>query len=353
MPHLHALPRFITALMLVLLAASPALHAQQTPPGVDAEKYLAFERQVAQAYAAKDYERALNAVDEMLALAPGDPRVLYNAACIYALLKNKPRALAMLESAVDAGFTDAKQIAGDSDLSYISEEPQFKELLTRLREGAPRRATPRDKIDHDYVRILAPEGGDAKSPRPLVVVLHGYGGNADAVAEVWQEAAKNIDAILVAPQGGMATSDTDYHWGDADKAAAQIEKALEKARQSHSIDESRMVLAGFSQGGTMAVQVACRPTQPWRGVVCVAGAYLQLSGELLTHAGQQKLTIVNLVGEKDERVLRTMRDAQAPFEQAGCTFAVQLFPDVAHDYPPQRTEELTRALRVALGSPEP
>ncbi len=64
-----------------------------------------------------------------LELSPGDPLMLYNAACFYALLGDGRRALATLKEAIAAGFQHYEWIKRDPDLNPIRSSPEFAALI--------------------------------------------------------------------------------------------------------------------------------------------------------------------------------------------------------------------------------
>ena len=66
-----------------------------------------------------------------VAMRPGDPNVLYNAACTYALLEMKLESLTMLKRARETGFSDMEWASRDSDLACLHDDPEFKELIAQ------------------------------------------------------------------------------------------------------------------------------------------------------------------------------------------------------------------------------
>ncbi|MCX6132881.1 MAG: protein kinase [Ignavibacteriales bacterium] len=76
------------------------------------------ERDEAKAEAAKALE-----------LSPGDPNMLYNAACFYALLNELKLAIETLKNAITAGYQHYEWIQRDSDLNSIRQEPEYVELM--------------------------------------------------------------------------------------------------------------------------------------------------------------------------------------------------------------------------------
>jgi serine/threonine protein kinase/tetratricopeptide (TPR) repeat protein len=68
-------------------------------------------------------------VKKALELSPGDPLMLYNAACCYARIGEKKAALTSLKESVMAGLQDYDWIRTDPDFDSIRTEPEYLELM--------------------------------------------------------------------------------------------------------------------------------------------------------------------------------------------------------------------------------
>lgn len=64
-----------------------------------------------------------------LELSPGDPLIVYNAACFYAQMGEKGLALEALKNAVAAGYVDYEWIKRDTELESLRQEPEYIELM--------------------------------------------------------------------------------------------------------------------------------------------------------------------------------------------------------------------------------
>lgn len=78
---------------------------------------------------------AMNRADEAvretnlaIILRPNEANVLYNAACVFSLLRKRPEALETLRKAWEAGYTDAEWARRDPDLALLHEDPEFRLL---------------------------------------------------------------------------------------------------------------------------------------------------------------------------------------------------------------------------------
>jgi serine/threonine protein kinase/Flp pilus assembly protein TadD len=74
---------------------------------------------------------AIRQVETAVALRPGDANVLYNAACCYAILEQKPEAIETLQKAFDAGYGNREWVARDPDFSSLKDDPEFQRLIQR------------------------------------------------------------------------------------------------------------------------------------------------------------------------------------------------------------------------------
>jgi non-specific serine/threonine protein kinase len=78
-----------------------------------------------------DWGRVDDALRELgmaLTLRTNEASILYNAACVYCLLKKKPEALDALRKAWDAGFQDSRWARRDPDIAILHGEPEFERL---------------------------------------------------------------------------------------------------------------------------------------------------------------------------------------------------------------------------------
>jgi serine/threonine protein kinase/Tfp pilus assembly protein PilF len=98
-------------------------HVKHVPEDARARILLASD------YAQMDrVEDAVRETNFAVALRSSEATVLYNAACVFCVLKRKTDALASLRKAWDAGFKDADWARRDPDLSLLHGDPEFEKL---------------------------------------------------------------------------------------------------------------------------------------------------------------------------------------------------------------------------------
>ncbi len=73
-------------------------------------------------------EDALKELNLAMTLRANEASILYNAACLYAMLKRKAEALDALKKAWTAGFRDVSHARRDPDLTILHGEPEFEQM---------------------------------------------------------------------------------------------------------------------------------------------------------------------------------------------------------------------------------
>ena len=116
--------------------------------------------------------------------------------------------------------------------------------------------------------VFLPSSYDANSDLPLVIMLHGGGGNKDVVQSFTQlnPVANAQDYIAVYPQGLEPLAIGGFSWADGRGTAADnagiddvgfIQSLINQLKSDYNIDGQRVYIAGFSNGGFMAQTLAC------------------------------------------------------------------------------------------------
>lgn len=76
-------------------------------------------------------EKAIAALDTIIARSEEKKGNYYNAACLYSRLKNKEKALEYLEKSFQLGYNHFAHVRKDYDLRFLRETKEFKELLEK------------------------------------------------------------------------------------------------------------------------------------------------------------------------------------------------------------------------------
>ncbi len=121
----------------------------------------------------------------------------------------------------------------------------------------------------------------------LVVFLHGYGANGNdliAIGQQWRNLMPG--AAFVAPNapepcaqapGGrqwfrLTMRDPSERWTGVNKARPVLDAFLDAELDRHGLDDSKLALAGFSQGTMLALHAGLRRARAPAGILGYSGA---------------------------------------------------------------------------------
>ena len=127
-----------------------------------------------------------------------------------------------------------------------------------------------------FVHVHVPEGYTADSPVPLLVVLHGAGdsgGNFQRAAGIDKQADK-YGFMVAYPSASTNNWAEGCNCNRPDLDGVDdvgfTDAAVELLKGKYSIDDSRMFVLGYSQGGMFAQRLACERSEVYRGFSTVA-----------------------------------------------------------------------------------
>lgn len=129
--------------------------------------------------------------------------------------------------------------------------------------------------------VVTPEAvrADARGQelRPLIVVLHGLGSEAEGMAKIsgWAAAARDHDLVVAFGQGRDSSFNADGCCGpaaaDGVDDVAYIKQVIGDVSDSFPVDPDQVFLVGYSNGGMMTYRFLCSAAGELAGAASVAG----------------------------------------------------------------------------------
>ena len=128
-------------------------------------------------------------------------------------------------------------------------------------------------------RLYKPSGVRRNERLPLLVMLHGCGQNAEALAassRMNSVADRERFFVLYPEQDRLSNMQGCWNWYDTRTGRAQAEAhsisaAIEQVCLLHAADRSRVALAGISAGAGMAVLLATQHPERFRAIAMHSG----------------------------------------------------------------------------------
>lgn len=169
-------------------------------------------------------------------------------------------------------------------------------------------------------------------PRPLVVAMHGTGGEGAHMIGMWSELCERHGALLLCP------TEPGPNEGFAGTAAERdaVLAALRWTRRRLDVDEDAVFLTGFSRGGHLTWDLGLRFPDRWAALVpMVGGPRFELGGGKANFRYLENVLhvpLIDLQGARDQAgLVWSVREAMATLTRLGATRATyHEFPDLGH-----------------------
>jgi predicted esterase len=291
-------------------------------------------------YAQGRYANALELVEQHAHSFPEHvARTTFWKICLLSLCGRAEEVISVFQRGLDSGLWWADRQFTDTDLNAVRDLPKFKRLMDisieRYREA-------QKHIKPERV-LLEPDTYD--STIPLLIALHGGGGNKEWNLKEW-DIARRRGWLVLLPQSTHSIFPNGYWWADdLEQRLRDIQVHLEEILQSYPVDRTQIVTAGMSQGSGMAICTALSGKFPVRGFISIAIGWQDTSiiADLARHSHIQGVRGYFVTGEKDQ-FLPSARDIQKILLDNNVPFDEEVYPDLGHEWPPDLEKSFDSAI---------
>jgi phospholipase/carboxylesterase len=285
------------------------------------------------AYSSSEYAKAIEYFKKGHMLRPDNAAVVYNIACCYSLNGEADSALVWLARTIELG---TYRFSDDPDFEPLHDNLVYKWLVAY----AEKRIQELDAVEWLPV-IMKPDDFDTTITYPAVIALHGFGSNPVDFAAATKDGVIQNGYLLCCPHGPEIRGRTAFGWGEPDAAEQRVMEALEYLESHYRVDEKKIVLLGYSQGGRYSFYIGLKHSAMFTGLISVAGYYDEELDGLLIEPRQTKVYM--MIGEKD-RSFASNRHAENSMGKAGLKVKLVSYPDLGHAFPSDSKTEVSRAL---------
>lgn len=180
--------------------------------------------------------------------------------------------------------------------------------------------------------LYVPEAalGDPRSARPLIVALHGGGGEGRDFLWTWLREARSRGCLLLAPTSRASTWSLDAPELDATPLRSMLDFVAERWR----IDPTRVLLTGLSDGATFALLAGLAEGAPFTHLAPVSGVlhpHALAAGHLARAAGRPVYQVHGALDWLFPVALARM--AKDALLRAGADLTYREIGDLSHTYP--------------------
>jgi predicted esterase len=309
---------------------------QTTPPSPTMKRYEEEWKAAQRAMDARNYPLAITHLQEVRKLVPYEPTMQELLAITQAKAGKIEEAFTTLEQAISYGWRDVPGLMNHQDFVWLREHRRYQELLKQAKDAAEE-------------KFVLYAGKSAHEKSPLVLLLHGLGAGPRSELPYWKPLADELGLILVAPKGHteIATHLVGWHnrlvkdshslqYYDPEIAIQPIERVIAEAKAKHP-GERPVYLAGYSQGGGLALQLMHRYPEKFQGAIVLASLCQTPGVDHWKSLSKTKLAV--LVGKLDKLHERHVKLIEQ-LEAAKVMFRAESYDQVGHEYPSDFTQRV-------------
>jgi phospholipase/carboxylesterase len=245
------------------------------------------------------------------------------------------RALRLLPRAQEALYPLAAGLPPVSRFFLAPGRRDDSSLLARLTRAEPREDAGLVHVDDEPggrggFSMYVPEDYTPERRWPLVMALHGGGGNGRGFLWSWLRDARGQGAILIAPTAVGPTWALSGPDGDTPNLA----RILDLARRGWNLDERRLLLTGMSDGGTFTYVSGLEPGSPFTHLAPVSASFHPMIAQMADPERVTGLPIYLVHGALDWMFsIDVARAANEALTAAGANVTYREIADLSHAYP--------------------
>lgn len=151
--------------------------------------------------------------------------------------------------------------------------------------------------------IYVPAAYSAERPAPLMLMLHGAGGNARHGLPLLRHLADKAGLILLVPDSREQTWDV-ISGGDYGPDVAYIDRALEQTFGRYNVDPTRIAIEGFSDGASYALSLGVTNGDLFTHVIAFSPGFMAPAREhgspalFISHGTQDRVLPIDVCSRR-------------------------------------------------------
>ena len=292
-------------------------------------------------YGEGKYLDALNVAEGLAAEFPDEAATTsFWRVCLLSRAGRMDDALRAMSQAMEQGlWWSEQQLRADEDLAPLQGLSAFETMVAECRTRHA--AAQKDAKPDILIRIPS-----TPAPYPLLIALHARGSSPGRDVRYWTPVLQ-MGWMLAMPQSSQLGSPNSYVWDDMQTARTEVIAPVQKLLEERPIDPARVILAGFSQGGALAIQMCLSNLLPVCGFLSVAPGRIAVETleELIPSARGKRGYLV--VGGRDYRYEMTTQ-MHTSLNQHGIPCELENHPEMGHAFPKDFERSIAKALEFLL-----
>ncbi|MEG0613944.1 MAG: hypothetical protein RR486_15660 [Clostridium sp.] len=315
--------------------------------------FCEFEEYYLTPFFEKKYDEALNILHHANELLPKDEyeenlfKLMIDESRIYTRTNNSESCITLIKKALEKGYTFPLEW---TNFDLLRKHPEY-EALNNLNTKILQQANENSTFKYE---VHLPKSYDPIKKYPLFFCLHGDGFccNLKNTSLCWKpDVLLENGYIVVYPQSSQVYLHNSFGWlRDPALSRKEMKDCYEQLLLDYSIDETCVLIGGFSGGATTSINIAYENTIPIKGVIGLCpGDYLDsISLEDTKKLAERKIKIVILEGDQDTSP--TVQHLLKLFKEIGLAHEYHINKGIGHWYPEDLAEKTLNSVEFIVGN---
>lgn len=223
-------------------------------------------------------------------------------------------------------------------------DPEFEHIVAES-QAAQIRDMPSEPV------VITKFPSQQPETSPLLVALHGNQSSAEKTLPFWAAAVSEGWNVAI-PQSNQALQKGALGWDGSEASFTYVRERFDAF--DFAFDPKRVVIAGHSMGGLVAIRMALEGMLPVCGFIVIGPAVPYLDEEeslpgILALARARSVRACFIVGEKDDDIfIPKVIELGEKISAAGIVCQVEMVPNATHDHSPAYDGALVRGLKFLM-----
>jgi poly(3-hydroxybutyrate) depolymerase len=175
--------------------------------------------------------------------------------------------------------------------------------------------------------LFAPESAGS-GRAPLLVLLHGSGGEGRDMVAAWQQLAASEGFVVVGPDARDRKA-----WQIRADGPAYVHQLVDAVEARHPIDRERLYLFGHSGGAVYALALSMIQSEFFAATAVHGGAWRTSREFIAVRYARRKIPIAIFIGDRDEYFpSQSAHNTLAALLEEGHDARLTIIPRHTHDY---------------------
>jgi len=280
----------LVVMAMVVIISSPVMTSTLNSESEELMNYEETRNNVVKLWRQGNYQEAAKIYEKALPRFPEQTEeITFALAELYLYLGEYEKCLDKFEYGQERKIMYSLWLNGDTwkPLEKYERFTKIVEENKRLQAEATAKSSPQ-------FRVIPPENcaKEKEKKYPLIMVLHGWNDSLEILDKHWESPIVRREFLLALVQSSQVVKVNQFCWDDMQLGRKEIQVIYKKIIETYPVDLQRVIIAGFSQGGSMALDIAMNAIIPVKGFV-VLQPVLKLStdfnGKTLERTLQQGL----------------------------------------------------------------